>query len=139
MQIIVAVNFWAVLVAAVASMVVGSIWYGPLFGKKFMEVMGFNSMSEAEKAEMKKEMAKTYIIQFTASLVMFYVLAWLMGALNQMSAVGGVQAAFWIWLGFIVPVKLGDAIWGGKMSLLWLGIGNMLVTLIVGGMIIGAW
>ena len=30
------INFWAVLVSAIASLVVGSIWYGPLFGKMFM-------------------------------------------------------------------------------------------------------
>ncbi len=137
MQVI--INYWAVIVAAIASMVIGSIWYGPLFGKKFMQEMGFNSMSEEQKAEMKKGMAKTYIIQFIASMVMFYVLAWLMGALNQMSAMGGVQAAFWIWLGFVLPVKLGDAIWGGKMSLFYIGVSNMLVTLVAGGMIIGAW
>ncbi len=135
----VTINYWAVLVAAVVSMVIGYVWYGPLFGKMFMHEMGMDSMSEEKKAEMKKGMTKNYVSQFIASLVMFYVLAWLMGATSQMSVIGGLTAAFWVWIGFVVPLKLGDAIWGGKMSLFWIGIGNMLVTLLVAGAIIGAW
>ena len=135
----VAINFWAVLVGAVVSMIIGSIWYGPLFGKKYMSAMGMDKWSDEEKAKMKKSMYASYFGQFVASLVMFYVLAWLIGALNQMSVMGGIQAAFWVWLGFIVPVKFGDAIWGGKMSLFWLSIGGSLITLLAAGAIIGAW
>jgi hypothetical protein len=133
------VNFWPVVVSAIASMVIGSIWYGPLFGKKFMSAMGMDSWSPEKKAAMKKSMAPTYVWQFIASLVTFYVLAKFMGDLGQMTASGGMMVAFWVWVGFIVPLKLGDALWGGKMSLFWLGIGNMLVTLLVAGTIIGAW
>jgi|SRR3989338_4967810 len=133
------INFWAVLVAAIVSMIIGSIWYGPLFGKKFMSAKGMGTWSEEKKAEMKKGMWKSYVLQFIASLVMFYVLAWLMGSLNQMSVNGGFMAAFWVWIGFVVPLALGEAVWGGKMILFWISISNMLVTLLVAGAIIGAW
>ncbi len=139
MQIMVTVNFWAVLAAAVAAMVVGSIWYGPLFGKKFMEAKGMSSMSGEAQAQMKKGMMWNYVGQFVASLIMFYVLAWIIGALGMVGVMGGIQAAFWVWLGFIVTLEFGNAIWGGKMVLFWIGISNMLVTLILGGAIIGAW
>ncbi len=133
------VNYWAVLVAAIASMVVGSIWYGPLFGKMFMQAMGMDKMSEQEKAAMKKGMGMSYVLQFVGSLVMFYVLAVMMSKLNQLSVNGGLMVAFWSWLGFIVPIKLSDAIWGGKKQLFWLGIGHSLVNLLIAGAIIGAW
>ncbi len=125
--------------SAIASMAIGSVWYGPLFGKKYIELMGMNTWSPEKQAEMKKAMTMTYVWQFVASLVMFYVLAWLIGATYQMSVMGGLTAAFWVWIGFVVPLKLGDALWGGKMALFWLGIGNMLVSLLVAGAIIGAW
>ena len=137
MQFNVMVNFWAVLASAVASMVIGSIWYGPLFGKKFMSAMGMDSWSPEKKAAMKKSMGLTYLWQFLASILMFYVFAWLMGALGAKSAMDGIQPAFWVWLGFIVPLSLGNALWGGKMILFWLGIGNMLLTLGAAGVIIG--
>ena len=133
------VNFWAVLVTAIASMVVGSVWYGPLFGNAFKQAMGMGNKSPEEMAAMKKGMTMNYVWQFIASLLMFYVLAWVIGGLNQMSVMGGMTAGFWVWLGFVVPVKFGDALWGGKMKLFWLGIGNMLVTLLVAGAIIGGW
>lgn len=133
------VNLLAVLVSAIASMVIGSIWYGPLFGKMFMSAMGMDGWSPEKKASMKKSMALTYVWQFIASLVMFYVLAKITGDLGQMTVNGGLMVAFWVWLGFVVPLKLGDSLWGGKMNLFWLGIGNMLVTLLAAGAIIGAW
>ncbi len=133
------VNFWAVLAAAVASMVIGSVWYGPLFGKKYMHEMGMSGWSEEKKAQMKKGMMKSYVGQFIASLVMFYVLSRFTGSMGQFSVMGGLTVAFWVWLGFVVPMKFGDALWGGKMSLFWIGIGGSLVTLLVAGAIIGAW
>jgi hypothetical protein len=135
----ISVNFWAVLVSAIASMVVGSIWYGPLFGKTFMGAMGMDQWSPEKKEAMKKSMTLSYLWQFIASLVMFYVLAWFVGALNQMTVMGAVTTAFLAWLGFIVPLKFGDALWGGKMVLFWIGMSNSLVTLLVGAAIIGAW
>jgi hypothetical protein len=133
------VNIWAVLVAAVASMIVGSLWYGPLFGKAFMSATGMDKLSPEAKEAMKKSMTLTYLWQFIASAVMFYVLAWLISNLHQGTVSGSLQAAFWAWLGFIVPLKFGDSLWGGKMVLFWIGIGNSLLTLLIGAAIIGAW
>jgi hypothetical protein len=139
MEFNVSVNFWAVLVSAIASMVIGSIWYGPLFGKKFMSAIGMDTWSAEKKEAEKKKMGMTYFGQFLASLVMFYVLGWLMGALSAKSPMNGLQVAFWVWLGFVAPVQFGQQIWGGKMSLFWLGAGNMLLTLLAAGAILGAW
>ena len=133
------VNYWAVIVSAIASMVVGSIWYGPLFGKMFMNAMGMDGWSQEKKDAMKKAMAITYVWQFIASLVMFYVLAWMIVGLNRLSIKGGVHVALLEWIGFVVPLSLGQALWGGKIKLFWLSIGNMLITLVVAGVIIGAW
>lgn len=133
------INIWAVLVSAIASMVIGSIWYGPLFGKMFMKEMGMDQWNEEKKIAERKKMMPAYAKQFIASLVMFYVFAWIGAGLNQITVIGGLTGAFWVWIGFVVPLKLGDALWGGKMVLFWLGIGNMLVTLLAAGVIIGAW
>jgi hypothetical protein len=133
------VNIWAVLVAAVASMVVGTIWYGPLFGKIYINAMGWgNNTPEQSQAKMK-EMRLSYLWQFIASIVMFYVFASIMAWLNHDGVKHGIVDALWVWVGFIVPLKFGDVLWGGKKTLFWLGIGGNLITLIVGGIIIGAW
>lgn len=139
MQFDVSVNFLAVLVSVIASMVIGSIWYGPLFGKTFITASGMDKWSPEKQAEEKKKMGITYFGQFLASALMFYVFAWLVAALGVNTPISGIQAAFWVWLGFILPVQYGQQLWGGKMSLFWLGAGNMLLTLSVAGAIIGAW
>jgi hypothetical protein len=133
------INFWAVLAAAVASMVIGSIWYGPLFGKMYINLMGMDKQSPEEKEKMKKGMTMTYIWQFIASLVMFYVLAWLIVHLGKTTVMGAVKVALLLWLGYTVTMHLGNALWGGKMKLFWLGTGGSLITALAAGLILGAW
>lgn len=147
------INFWAVLVSAVVSMIIGSIWYGPLFGKKFRVAMGMDKWTLEHQAKMKKNMGFSFALQFVASLVMFTVLAFFLALTHVITDFGslggdpsslmgwqvGLHAGLLLWFGFVVPVKLGDAIWGGNWTLFWLAIGNMLVTLVAAGVIIGAW
>ncbi len=133
------VNYWAVLVSAIVSMVIGSIWYGPLFGKLFMREMGMDKWSKEKQNEMKKGMALSYLGQFVASLVMFYFVAVLMIGIGNMTLRASLLMGALVWVGFVVPIKLGDAIWGGKKVLFLLGIGNMLITLLAACAIIGTW
>lgn len=133
------INYLAVLAAAVSSIVVGSIWYGPLFGKMFMREMEMDKWSPEKQAQMKASMTKAYVMQFVASIVMFVVLAWYITTSIHTGIWGGVANALGLWLGFVVPLALGNAIWGGKYKLFWLQIGNMFFTLIIAGAIIGAW
>ncbi len=133
------VNYLAVLVSAIASMVIGSIWYGPLFGKMFIAETGMDKWSPEKQAAEKKKMGMSYALQFVASLVMFYVLAGIIVGFGKTTVTGGMMSAFVMWGGFVVPLKLGESIWGGKMSLFWLGIFHMLLTLLAAGAIIGAW
>ena len=133
------INYWAILVSTVASMVIGSIWYGPLFGKKFIHEMGMDKWTPEHQEKMRKTMTKSYALQFIASLVMFFVLAWYIGLSGHTGVLGGLNNAFWLWIGFVVPLALGNALWGGKMSIFWLSIGNMFVAILVAGAIIGGW
>ncbi len=133
------VNYLAVLVAAIVSMIVGSIWYGPLFGKQFMHAMGMDTWSPEKQAAMKKTMGVSYALQFVASLVMFYVLARFIAGNGAFTVSQAITTALWAWIGFVVPLKLGEAIWGGTKTLFWIGVGSNLVTLLINAVIIGAW
>lgn len=131
------INYWAVLISTVASVLIGSIWYGPLFGKMFMEVSGMNEWSKEKQEAEKKKMPLAYFLQFVGSFIMFFVLDWYIVSSIHKGVYGGIANAFGLWLGFVVPLALGNAIWGGKMKMFWLNIGNMLVTLLVAGTILG--
>ena len=132
------INYLAIFLSAVASMVIGSIWYGPLFGKKFMEAVGMNTWTPEQQAKMKSKMFVMYLSQFVVSLLMFFVLSWYIKTSIHTGVYGGIANAFGMWLGFAVPLSFGNAIWSGKMTMFWLNIGNMFLTLLAAGAIIGA-
>lgn len=135
------INYLAVLVAAVASMILGALWYGPLFGKKWIAYMGWSPELSEEK---KKGAGKGYAIQFIASLVMSYVLAHALvfasSFLDVSGVTSGLSAGFWNWLGFVAPVTLGGVLWEGKSWGFWLlNNGYYLCSLLVMGMILAMW
>ncbi len=133
------INFLAVLVATIVSIIIGSIWHGPLFGKIFMEAMGMNTWTPEQQTAMKKTMPRAYIGQFIGSFIMFFVLDWYINTSIHTGVFGGVANALGLWLGFVVPLSLSQALWGGKMTLFWINIGSMLLILAAGGAILGAW
>jgi hypothetical protein len=111
------VNIWAVLVCAVASMVLGFLWYGPLFSKAWVKEMGWDPNDKAQMDKMKSGAGPAYFQQFIGAIIMAYVFAHVLGAFDAQGDLSlGLQGAFWMWLGFVVPVKYGETLWG-KASL----------------------
>ena len=54
-MLLMCVNLWAVLGSAVATMVIGFLWYSPmLFAKPWMVAMGYDPADKAKIAEMQK-------------------------------------------------------------------------------------
>ncbi len=141
-QVIVPINYLAVVGAAMVSMFVGYVWYGPLFGKLWMKEMGM-SKDKMDKA-MKNGMGKSYGLMFVGSLVMSFVLAHATVFASSYLKVEGVSAGLmsglWNWLGFIAPVTLGSVLWEGKSMKLWmLNNGYYLVTLLAMGTLLAVW
>ena len=131
------VNLLAVIVSAIVSMIVGSIWYGPLFGKRWMKIVGFTK-EEMEKG--KKDMPKTYGMMFVGSLVTSYVLSVIISMAPMRSLTTGVVGAFWIWRGFIVAVKLSEVLFEKKpWEMFYIECGYYLVFLTIAGAIFGSW
>lgn len=128
------INYTTVLIAALASMVVGAIWYSPaLFGKKWMSLIGLH---EADK----KGAGMAYLLSFIASLVMAYILAYFVFYTQAKSASDGVQLGFWVWLGFVGTTTLADVLWAKKAKpLYFIANGHHLIGLMVMGAILAAW
>ena len=133
------INYVAVVVAAIAANVLGAIWYSPAgFGKVWMELSGFTEkkMGEAKK----KGIAKMYAVGFLSTLVMAYVLAHMVDYTDATTVMGGLQAGFWIWLGFVATVQLGSVLWEGKpVKLYLLNTSYYLVNLLLMGTILAVW
>jgi hypothetical protein len=136
------VNYLAVFFAGVLSMIVGSLWYGPIFGKSWARLGGMTpEKMEAAKA---KGVAKSYVLMFIGSLLMSYVLAHALifaSAFMKTSGVpAGLMVGFFNWLGFIAPVTLGVVLWEGKSWKLWiLNNGYYLISLLFMGVLLAVW
>ena len=133
------INYLAVLGAALFSIVLGSLWYGPLFGKLWMKLSGHKPSDAA-----KDKMGMLYALATIGSLVQAYVLAhsliFASAYTNTTGLPSGLVAGFWNWLGFIAPVTLGDVLWYGKPWKLWiLNNAYYLTSLLVMGAILALW
>jgi hypothetical protein len=133
----VVINYWAVLGAAIANMVVGSLWYGPLFGKKWQQLMGFTSDSIKS---MKMSSMQAMFGGLITALLMSYVLAHFVSLLGIFDMKGGTEFAFWTWLGLVVTTQAASVLWEGKSwKLFCLNATQSLVSIIVMTWILARW
>ena len=122
-------NYIALLASGAASMVVGYVWYGALFGKSWMKESG---ITQAKIEAGKKEMPKTYGMMFIGSLITAYVLSVFIGLAGATDIMSAAQVAFWAWLGFVATVMLGGTLFEGKSwTLFALNAGYNLVIFVV--------
>lgn len=132
------INYLAVVLAMLSSMVVGSVWYArSVFGDKWAKLAKVD-MSTGNRNDVWKPIATTAVV----SLITSYVLAHVTYLSNQFFHNSFLQdaltTAFWMWLGFTAArVITHDAFEGRPNQLTLLTIGNELVTFLGMGLVIG--
>jgi hypothetical protein len=139
------VNFLAVLACAVVAMPIGFLWFGPLFGQTWVRHMGFGDMKPPDSAAMAKAMA----IFFAGNLLIAFVLAHSL-EVWQASSWGlspdgapwiyGLNAGFWNWLGFFLPMQMNRVAWEMKSwGLVLINSSFDLTRLVLFGLILAYW
>jgi hypothetical protein len=125
------INYLAVVVAGLAHMAVGMIWFhSRLFGKAWSELTG-KDMTPA---------VKWIPVAIVGHMAIAFVLAILMVFAGATTALGGLTVAVLVWLGFVVTLEIGELVWEKiQFKLFLIRIGNHLVALGLAGMILGAW
>lgn len=135
------INAWAVLVCALLSMVTGGIWYGPLFGKKWMEILKVNPEDLKNRKEMQKKAMPLYVIQFLLTLFQVYVLAHYFTGWKEASM---YENALWIWAAFVMPTVAGASMWtNDSRKMVWsrflIQSGYQLVNFMLFALVFGIW
>ncbi len=111
------VNYKLVLVATVAQFILGALWYSPLmFGKWWMDIMECTGMKEEEMKKMQKEMGPFYGLQLLLTLFTTISFA---NLVPYISAFSIYHIAFWIWIGFILPIQIGAVVWANTEKKFW--------------------
>jgi len=137
----VGINFWAVLVCAIASMAIGFLWYSPvLFANPWMRLMGIDPNDKAKIAEMQKGAGRLYGLSFVASIASALVLAKIIDITSVDTIAYGMKIGFAVWLGFVTTVQLTGALFGKQPTKLYLiNTGYQLVCYLAMGAILAKW
>ena len=133
------INYWAVLLATLSSMVVGSIWYTPkVFGTRWAKLA---------KVDMNRP-GSTAVVPIVVTLIVSFVTAWVLAGAASIAwhfydgsyLLAALGTGVILWAGFTAARFIThDAFEGRPSSLTVLNIAHELVTSVVMALIIGVW
>src|SRR2546421_3492973 len=132
------VNYWAVLVAAVAVVGLGWLWYSPLlFFKPWMRLRGVDPVAAMAGAKMP---AGKLLIELVRCLVLAYVIARFTALLGVSSWMGAVHFGLFLWIGFPVILLAGSVLWENvPWKVAAIHAGDWLVKLLVIPIVVSVW
>ncbi len=129
-------NYLGIVLATISQFILGALWYSPLlFGKVWMQIMEVGHHSKEELQKLQKQMVPFYSLQFFLTLITTWVLAANL-AFSQIVGPAAYFYAFFMWLGYTMPVGVSAVIWGNTHKKYWLKqisvmVGMQFVTLML--------
>jgi Protein of unknown function (DUF1761) len=128
-------NYGAIVVSAVAYWMLGALWYGVLFGPRWMALEGIT-------AEQGKRMSSAlpYATTFVLNLLIAFVLAQLCLWRNANTAARGAAVGVLLWIGIVGPIVATTYMYEMRpRELFAINEFYPLVGLCLMGVILGAW
>jgi hypothetical protein len=124
-------NIFAIFAAWLIHVVSGLIWFQPkLFGNEWSRLTG----------KELKPAPKWILPGCIGHLCMVLVLLMLIKLTGLQSGFGGLLIGLMTWVGFIVPMEIGELIWEKiPFKLFLIRISNQLIGFAISGYILGAW
>jgi hypothetical protein len=131
------VNWWAVILATLASMIVGWIWYSKsVFGGSWMKMVG-KSDKDLQKLGMQP-MVVALVVSFITAYVLAHVIYLSNAFFHNSFLQDALSTAFWLWLGLVAARMIThDSFEGRPAKLTLLSISHELVTLLAMALVIG--
>ena len=127
-------NWVAIIVATVVSMVLGALWFSPMVFQKPWMAMRVDKTPPSGNAS-----PMLYVITAVGALVSAITLDWIIGLAGVSTLVGGALIGLYAGLGFVAPAILSDNLFNERPFKLYLIVaGFPVVGLLVMGAIIGA-
>lgn len=126
------INILAVVLAALGFMVVGFLWYGPLFGKTWMKLHGWTE-EDFKGTNMTMVMVQGVLNALITAVGMALVFHWL-----GVESIGrAVHVAFVLWIAFSATTQALAYIYERqKLGLTLIHFGNQLVGFMVSAIIL---
>ncbi|MCY9692300.1 DUF1761 domain-containing protein [Paenibacillus alginolyticus] len=128
------INYLAVLVATLSTMVLGFLWYSPvLFGNAWVKLRNM------KMEEMKGGGPITYILTALTALGGSFILAFLLTLGSETTWLTGLTIGLLIGLSISLKIGMNYLFENSKLQLYFITIGYHLVSYMIAGIIIGAW
>jgi hypothetical protein len=130
------INHVAVWVCVIIVHALGFLWYGPLFGEKWMAFVGYDQESMQEDSMNPA----IWVLNSVAIIAPIYLLAWLFIKLNIVTGIRGALIALAITFCFHhLGVMNANMFAGQPYGLAWITGGYVMTGLTISGFILGAW
>jgi hypothetical protein len=129
-------NIWAVIVAWIISVALGSFWYSPVgFGKQWSKLSGVDLMKTP-----KDESTRAIIFVVVSSLLQAIALALILKNLHLNTIGDGIVASLILWFGFTALTTIGNTLYQRQtLKYWWLNSSFFLIVMVVNGIILTAW
>jgi len=126
------VSWVAIIVATVAAMIIGFIWYGNWgFGKSWMALAG-RPMGEGQQP------GPLYALTALAALVECIALSWFISTTGYKTGAGGAIIGLYAGLGFVATAMFSEVLFAGRPPRLYaINAGYQVFQAVVLGAIIG--
>ena len=138
---ILGIRILPVIVAAIASMAIGFLWYSPLlFARAWMRAMGYDPEDKVKLAEMQKGAGLMYAGALLAGLASAFVLAKIVEITTVNAALYGMKVGFAMWAGFVTTVQFTAFLFERKPFRLYaINTGYQLTCYLAMGAILAVW
>lgn len=132
-----------IVVLVVLMQIIGFIWYGPLFGNLWGEIIGMprnQTMSSEEKQAFRKRMLPVLVGNILFNILTVFAFFFF----TQTTLFYPIPLAVILFLGFILPVEAGVAMWSGKprqlaWKMFWVMIGYQFIAFLLMGVVYTLW
>lgn len=131
------INWLAVIVAGIVAWVIGAIWYSPpVFGKRWMELMGM----KMEPGKMPEGAGKALGGGLVLAIVTSLFLALFLRFMSATTWTDGIEAGLLVWLGFVATHGATSVLFE-RRPIAWYAItqSELAVSFLLMGLILAVW
>ena len=134
------INWLAVLVCVVVSMIVGGLWFSPMgFYPAWWKAIGKTEKDAPGMTNMGMVWGLTVLASFVQAVFMALMVNAMGSITGGATLASGAMVGFFLWLGFVAPSSLTNKLFAGQLQAWVYEAGNHLVTFVLFGAILGAW
>ena len=136
------INWLAVVLSVVASLVIGSFWFSPkVFYPAWMKAIEKTSNNDPNDQNMGP-VIRIFGLTILASFVQAIFISLMVNAMGSMAGgttlASGAMTGFLLWLGFVAPSSLTNKLFADRVRAWYYEAGNHLITFLAMGAICGA-